>query len=128
MSALAPGRADSNMSVTLADDARLDAPPPVVKYLAGWRLYTIIACLFFGQFLVALDMNIITVALPSISSEFRSLQDASWYSTAYILTVTAFQPLFGSVYRFFRPDTIYCISILLFEGMSPGRAGRFRSL
>lgn len=95
--------------------AGLDRSPDA-GYLTGWRLHTVIACLFFGQFLAALDTNIMVVVLPSISTEFRSLEDVAWYSTAYILTLTAFQPLFGSIYKFFRPNAVYRISVCLFEG------------
>lgn len=103
-----------------------ESPPEVnlSNYLGGWRLYSVIACLFFGQFLVALDTNIIIVAIPSISSQFRALQDVAWYGTAYILTLTAFQPLFGSIYKFFPPNAVYMISVLIFEGSSPLEGAR----
>lgn len=93
-----------------------DIAPTAPAYLTGWRLYTVIACLFFGQFLVALDTNIITVALPRISSNFGSLDNVAWYSTGYILCLTAFQPLFGSIYKFFRTDVVYRGTIFIFEG------------
>lgn len=88
----------------------------IPAYLTGWRLYTVIACLFFGQFLTALDTNIITVALPRISSDFGSLDSVAWYSTGYILCLTAFQPLFGSIYKFFATDVVYRVTISIFEG------------
>lgn len=93
-----------------------DISPTVTAYLTGWRLYTVIACLFFGQFLTALDTNIITVALPRISSDFGSLDSVAWYSTGYILCLTAFQPLFGSIYKFFQTDVVYRVTISIFEG------------
>lgn len=86
------------------------------QYLFGWRLYVVIACLFFGSFLIAIDTNIINIAVPRISSDFHSLGDIAWYGTAYLLTLTAFQPIFGSCYKYFRIDIVYFISIIIFEG------------
>lgn len=66
--------------------------------------------------LLGLDMNIIGVAIPRITTDFRSLSDIAWYGSAYLLTMTAFQPLFGNLYKFFNTKTVYLISLLLFEG------------
>lgn len=91
--------------------------PPSPQYLSSWRLYLVIACLFFGAFLIALDTNIINVAIPKISSEFHSLHDVAWYGTAYLLTITAFQPIYGSLYKYFETTMIYRSSIIVFERM-----------
>ncbi|KAI0968465.1 MFS general substrate transporter [Xylaria arbuscula] len=85
------------------------------NYLSGWRLHIVIACLFFGSFLIALDLNIINVALPQISTDFKALGDVAWYGTAYLLTITAFQPVYGSMYRYYRTDIVYRLSIVIFE-------------
>lgn len=85
-------------------------------HLSSWSLGIVITCLFFGAFLIALDTNIVNVAIPKISSEFHSLGDVAWYGTAYLLTITAFQPIYGSLYKFFSTDVVYRISILIFEG------------
>lgn len=89
---------------------------PSSGYLSSWRLAIVITCLFFGSFLIALDTNIINVAIPRISSEFHSLQDVAWYGTAYLVTITAFQPIYGSLYKFFATDVVYRSSIIVFEG------------
>ncbi|KAI0513194.1 MFS general substrate transporter [Xylaria bambusicola] len=85
------------------------------NYLSGWRLYIVIACLFFGSFLIALDTNIINVAIPQISTDFKALGDVAWYGTAYLLTITAFQPVYGAMYRYFQTDIVYRLSIAVFE-------------
>ncbi|KAI1287578.1 MFS general substrate transporter [Xylaria venustula] len=85
------------------------------NYLSGWRLHIVIACLFLGSFLTALDSNIINVALPQISTDFKALGDVAWYGTAYLLTITAFQPVYGSMYRYYRTDVVYRLSIAIFE-------------
>ena len=85
--------------------------------LASWRLVTVIGSLCLGVFLFGLDVNIVTVAIPHITTEFRSLPDIAWYGLAYLLTLTAFQPLFGNLYKYFNAKVVYMISLALFEGM-----------
>ncbi|KAG0223112.1 hypothetical protein BGX31_008679 [Mortierella sp. GBA43] len=46
-------------------------------------------------FLAALDQTIVTTTLPSIAKEFNNFADISWVGTAYLLTTTAVQPLYG---------------------------------
>ncbi|KAK8026497.1 major facilitator superfamily domain-containing protein [Apiospora marii] len=87
-------------------------------YLRSWRLAVVITSLCFGILLLGLDMNIIGVAIPRITTDFRSLSDIAWYGSAYLLTITAFQPLFGNLYKFFNAKTVYLISLLLFEAIS----------
>lgn len=84
-------------------------------YLKGWRLGIIIASLFMGAFLIALDTNIVGVAIPQISTEFHALQDIAWYGSAYLLTITAFQPVLGNFYKFFAVETTYKGCIIVFE-------------
>ncbi|CAH0038141.1 unnamed protein product [Clonostachys solani] len=99
----------------MSDSASRSLALDTSLYLSGWRLHIVIACLFFGSFLIALDTNIINVALPKISSDFESLQDVAWYGSAYLLTITAFQPVYGSMYTYFRTDVVYRVSISIFE-------------
>ncbi|OTB08908.1 hypothetical protein M426DRAFT_260239 [Hypoxylon sp. CI-4A] len=96
------------------DEARL-APSSEGNRLGSWRLVVVIGSLCLGIFLLGLDMNIIGVAVPRITTEFKSLNDIAWYGSAYLLTVTAFQPMFGNLYKYFNAKAVYLISLLLFE-------------
>ena len=93
--------------------------PPATKYLTGWRLATVILSLYLGAFVMALDTNIINVAVPKIASEFHTLDDVAWYGSAYLLTVTAFQPAFGNLYKFFDIENTYRSCIVVFECLFP---------
>lgn len=95
------------------------------RYLSSWRLGIVIFSLFLGAFLIALDTNIIGVAVPVITSEFQSLQDVSWYGAAYLLTITAFQPAFGTIYKFFNIETTYRTCVVIFEGKTRCLVFRF---
>ncbi|KAJ1679269.1 hypothetical protein EV182_002387 [Spiromyces aspiralis] len=48
-------------------------------------------------FLESMDQTIVACALPSIASEFQSFSESNWVPTAYMLTVTAFLPIYGKV-------------------------------
>ncbi|KAM7202702.1 putative HC-toxin efflux carrier [Rhypophila sp. PSN 637] len=110
-----PATTATNKDPELANPAMPKIADPQDRYLSGLHLHLVIACLFFGGFLMALDTNIINVAVPKISSDFASLADIAWYGNAYLLTITAFQPIYGSAYKFFRTDYVYRVSVIVFE-------------
>lgn len=66
----------------VADEAATDDNP---NYLTGARLGLIIASLMLGVFCVALDNNIVAVAIPRITNEFHTLNHVGWYGSAYLL-------------------------------------------
>lgn len=102
------------------DQKETTAPLPLLgpQYLKGWRLATVILSFDLGAFVMALDKNIINVAVPKITSDFHALEDVAWYGSAYLLTVTSFQPDFGSLYKFFDIENTYKGCIVTFEGLS----------
>lgn len=63
--------------------------------------------LFLGTFLVAIDTIIVSVAVPNISTEFHALTDVGWYSSAYLITITALQPAGGTLYKLFNIRLVY---------------------
>ena len=89
------------------------------KYLKGYRLYSLLVSLMLGTMLVAIDNTIIGVAVPKITTEFKALDDVGWYSSAYLIAVTALQPTYGKVYKHFDVKVIYLAAIIVFEGQSP---------
>lgn len=104
----------------IATKAQNDQPAEESSYLKGWRLAIVITSLFLGAFLIALDTNIVGTAIPKISTEFDALQDISWYGSAYLLTITAFQPMLGNFYRFFAVEATYKGCIVVFESKFTG--------
>ena len=90
-----------------------------MRYPTGWKLALIIAPLCLGTLLIAIDNTILAVAIPTITTEFNSLQDIGWYGSAYLLAVTALQPTFGNIYKHFHVKAAYLISIVIFEGQKP---------
>ena len=89
---------------------------PSIKPPARWQLAIITVSLCCGTILVALDTTIISVAVPSISTAFQAFDDVGWYGSAYLLTITAFQPAFGNIFQLFDAKTTYVVVAVLFEG------------
>ncbi|KAI1312742.1 efflux pump antibiotic resistance protein [Xylaria venustula] len=78
-------------------------------------LFLLVMSLFWGVFLVALDQTIVGTAVPSITTEFKALDDIVWYGSGYLLTVTAFQPTFGKIYLFMNAKIVFLACVLIFE-------------
>ncbi|KAF6818543.1 major facilitator superfamily transporter [Colletotrichum plurivorum] len=86
-----------------------------IEYPHGLKLVLIIASLCLAVFLVALDQTIIAPALGAITSEYGSTKDIGWYGSSYLLTTTALQPMYGTVYKLFSIKYAYLVAIAIFE-------------
>lgn len=51
--------------------------------------------LILGFFMAALDQTIVITALGQISAEFNATNDIGWIGSAYLLTMSGFQPMYG---------------------------------
>jgi MFS family permease len=67
---------------------------------------------------VYLAFFLIATAIPSITNTFDSISDIGWYASAYMLTCAIFNPLFGSIYRFYDVKWVFMWSVVLFEAGS----------
>ncbi|KAL0936035.1 uncharacterized protein CTRU02_208250 [Colletotrichum truncatum] len=85
------------------------------QYPHGLKLAVIIFSNMIAMFLVALDRTIITTAIPRITDDFRSLNDVSWYASAYLITSCATQLIWGRIFTFYSTKTVYLSAIILFE-------------
>ncbi|KAL1604784.1 hypothetical protein SLS60_004324 [Paraconiothyrium brasiliense] len=97
---------------TVEEKAATDDNP---NYITGARLGLIIASLMLGVFCVALDNNIVAVAIPRITNEFHTLNHVGWYGSAYLLPGCGFQLLFGKLYTLFRVKWVFLSGLFLFE-------------
>ena len=50
-----------------------------------------------GIFLAVLDQSIVAAIIGEIGSDLHALKNVSWIATAYFLTMTASQPLYGKL-------------------------------
>ncbi|KAI1634996.1 major facilitator superfamily domain-containing protein [Biscogniauxia mediterranea] len=59
------------------------------------RFWIVFLGIMLTYFIACFDGTIMASSHPAITSDFRSSNRASWLSTAFLLTSTAFQPLVG---------------------------------
>ncbi|POS69339.1 hypothetical protein DHEL01_v212268 [Diaporthe helianthi] len=64
---------------------------------------------FFGE----MNRALLLTAIPKITTEFQSLDQAAWYQASHDLARLAFLPIFGRVYTLFPLKTTYCAGILI---------------
>ena len=72
--------------------AQMEGMPEVRK-----RMKYILPAMAIGIFLSAVDLTIIVSSYGKIGSDLKALNNTSWIATAYFLTLTSFQPLYGKL-------------------------------
>ncbi|KAF2464161.1 putative MFS transporter [Lindgomyces ingoldianus] len=114
-----PGAATNNTNV---DGSSLIQPAPfieseleeAVQKLSGAAITVIMAPLCLSCFLSALDLTIITPAIPAIVSSFNSVTSYAWIGSAFILASTAITPVWGSVADIWGRKPIMLIALTIF--------------
>ncbi|PWN48871.1 MFS general substrate transporter [Violaceomyces palustris] len=84
-------------------------------YPSGIKLYLIMLALSLYVFLTALDQTIVSTAVPDVTNQFDSFSDVGWYASAYLLTSTCFQPLFGRMYANFPVKWVFLSAFCIFQ-------------
>ncbi|KAL8801321.1 MAG: hypothetical protein Q9182_004527 [Xanthomendoza sp. 2 TL-2023] len=77
------------------------------------RLKYLVPAMGIGIFLSAADQTLIVTMYGKIGSDLKALNKTSWVSTAYFLTVTSFQPLYGKLSDIFgrKPALLFAYAI-----------------
>ncbi|KAI9706649.1 MAG: hypothetical protein M1836_003658 [Candelina mexicana] len=77
------------------------------------RLNIAMPALAIGIFLAAMDQTLIVSAYGKIGSDLRALNNMSWIATAYFLTLTSFQPLYGKLSDIFgrKPALLFAYAV-----------------
>ncbi|KAI5814922.1 MFS transporter [Pyronema omphalodes] len=89
--------------------------PEEDEYFDGIKLCVLVFGLSLIILIVALDTSIISTAIPTITSEFKSTTDIGWYGSAYLLTICSLQPLSGKIYSVFPKRSTFLLYLALFE-------------
>ncbi|KAL1921368.1 uncharacterized protein VTP21DRAFT_11084 [Calcarisporiella thermophila] len=82
------------------------------------NVFFIIIGLCISVFLCSLDQTVISTALPKLASEFNALSLISWVGTAYQITLTLFQPLYGRLSDIFGRRLMFIFAKLIFMSAS----------
>lgn len=61
------------------------------------------------------DRVIVSTAIPTITSQFNTIDDIGWYSTSYLLTACSAHLFYTKLYRFYTTKWIYTSALLIFE-------------
>ena len=89
---------------------------PVEPEASRTKLQTtlIMFALCLALFLAALDMTIITTAIPTIAEEFHSSQGYIWIGSAYLLGNAAFVPTWGKISDIFGRKPVILAAACIF--------------
>lgn len=68
---------------------------PFLGKISASQFYSIFSQLLLSHFIACFDGTIMASSHPLITSYFHASNSASWLSTAFLLTSSAFQPLLG---------------------------------
>ena len=78
------------------------------------RFWLIFGCILLQYFVAMFDSTLMASAHPVITSYFNSSNAASWLSTAFMLTSTSFNPLFGRASDTFGRRPLYLFALTMF--------------
>ncbi|KAL2021618.1 hypothetical protein VTK56DRAFT_6971 [Thermocarpiscus australiensis] len=106
---------DGGQKSASADQPPAPAPAPAPEETRT-KLETtlIIASLASALFLSALDVTIVTVAIPTIAQDFRSTAGYTWIGSAYMLATAAAAPMWGKVSDIWGRKPIILIAVGVF--------------
>lgn len=89
--AIANGSAGHDVKTTQRADN------PFLGGVTRTRFWLIFGCIQLQFFVATFDSTLMASSHPVITSYFNASNSASWLSTAFLITNTSFQPLFGRV-------------------------------
>ncbi len=85
-----------------------------IKDSRNYRWYVLATC-SISAFMANLDINIVNVALPTISGQFSaSLSSIQWVVTAYLLTTSSMMAVFGRLADIIGRKKVYTAGFLVF--------------
>jgi nitrate/nitrite transporter NarK len=96
------------------DNQELKPKSPYLGGVSVGRFWMIFSGLMMALFVACFDSTIMVSSHPVITSYFHSSNSASWLSTAFLLTSTAFQPIFGRLSDTIGRKTPYIFTIIVF--------------
>lgn len=107
---------DQSLDAYQLSQAITDTPAETMN-MSTIQIATAMTCLCACVFISALDITIVTTALPTIAAEFGSNASYTWIGTAFTLAHTASTPSWGKLSDIWgRKHMLLCSNALFFAG------------
>lgn len=88
---------------------------PIFSYSSHIDIFqAVMTSMAVSSLLAALDASAVSTAMPSMINDLGSSQAYTWIANAYLLTMTAFTPLFGQTADIFGRRSLTLLAIILF--------------
>ncbi|EPE28449.1 MFS general substrate transporter [Glarea lozoyensis ATCC 20868] len=98
------------------ENSDTEADSPFLAGVSVARFWFIFSGVLTTYFVCCFDSTIMVSSHPVITSYFHSSNSASWLSTAFLLTSTSFQPLFGRLSDSLGRKIPYLFTMMVFVG------------
>ncbi|KAJ2695893.1 hypothetical protein FB645_006342 [Coemansia sp. IMI 203386] len=96
------------------ESANKDASVNEEPLIKGKKMLGIMVALTLSMFLAALDNTIVSTMLPKITEKFNALKLMTWIVSAYIVSSTALQPMYGKLCHIFGHQYVLIVAHVFF--------------
>ncbi|KIW33892.1 uncharacterized protein PV07_00707 [Cladophialophora immunda] len=101
-------------TISNTKDAVKTPESETAHHLTGSKLYLVLGGLGLAIYLFALDIAVISTAIPAITVQFKATTDIGWYGAAYPLCLCSLQPLSGKLYANFSLKWTFFVFVGIF--------------
>ncbi|OLN94028.1 Vacuolar membrane amino acid uptake transporter fnx2-like protein 1 [Colletotrichum chlorophyti] len=120
------GTVDNNHEAGPAPaDGNRDGNPEMAK-----KMHLLLPAVGIGIYLCAVDQLLTVATYAKIGSELNALKNTSWLATAYYITLTSFQPLYGKLSDIFgrKECLLFAYTVFALGSLGCGLAQTFTQL
>lgn len=110
----------------MSDEGNHNHTNPVEpQYATGFKLFMIMVSINMAALLTALEIGIISTAIPKITDTFHRLSDVGWYGCATFFIVCATSATWGKLYKYRNAKWVFLSSMAFFMiGSIPAAAAQ----
>ena len=113
---LTEARDEERYGVSSSRNADTNSPSAYLNDLSPSRFWVIFIQVLLSQFIFYFDGTITSSSHPVITSHFKAANSASWLSTSFLLTSSAFQPIVGRLSDALGRKVLFVWCLLIFTG------------
>jgi hypothetical protein len=101
-------------TVAVDSDDEEEDDSPFLLNLTTYQFWLIFGPILIQYFVAMFDGFLMVSSHPVITSYFNASNSASWLSTAFMLTSSSLQPIFGRMSDLFGRKPVYMSALLIF--------------